>query len=207
MEAGWEGAGGQCPAHTSHEINPLLNFKTSRRKFATSLVLYPLCFKPLDQDSFRPPSLQFSVYFSPLSFHSLLTDLIYHLQILSPIIASAIPSMLKFLWVSILISFSPFDRVSLVNLKFWIPSLLLSFLREAIPPRVQPICRWFHWFSLLPISLYLLTVSVGRASLRVLPPLPSPPVPLPPSPLPHHHQVATAHFHISQIPFFLLLSC
>ena len=38
-----------------------------------------------------------SVYFSPLSFHSLLTDLIYHLQILSPIISSAIPSMLKLL--------------------------------------------------------------------------------------------------------------
>ena len=73
----------------------LQDFKEGNLQF--SLVFDSLYYKPLDQDSFRPPSLQFSVYFSPLSFHSLLTDLIYHLQILSPIIASAIPSMLKFL--------------------------------------------------------------------------------------------------------------
>ena len=118
---------------------------TSRLQGGNLQVALYLTYKLLNQDSFRLPSLllhfNLSVYFSPLSFHSLLTDLIYHLQILSPIIASAIPSMLNFLYLNILSFFSPFDKRSLVNLEFWIPSLLLSFLREAIHPRVQPICR------------------------------------------------------------------
>ena len=167
-----------------------------------------LTYKLLNQDSFRLPSLllhfNLSVYFSPLSFHSLLTDLIYHLQILSPIIASAIPSMLNFLYLNILSSFSPFDKRSLVNLEFWIPSLLLSFLRSNTPSSSANL-------SLIPLIFIVtyLFVPFDSISGPSLPPGPAPtpfpsssPSPFPPSPPP-----PSGHGPFPHLPNSLLLSC
>ena len=205
MEAGWEGAGGQCPAHTSHEINPLLNFKTSRREFARSLVFDLQAPGPrLFQTSFPPPPLQSFRLFLTIVFplvidrpHISFTDSVtyhcfdhsFHVKIIIKIN---------------LISFSPFDRISLVNLELWIPSLLLSFLRSNTPSSAANLSL----IALIFIVTYLF-VPFDSISGPSLPPGPAPtpfpsssPSPFPPSPPP-----PSGHGPFPHLPNSLLLSC